>query len=136
MTDKERIELIRKGNELFNQGKIEEAAKIFLQTNYIDGLIRVGDHYYYQDKKLLKAFVYYKRANYRKRLEEIYEKMARVIKFLLEEDKKQVEAASDNVTSDNVTSSTQENRAPDTNSQSQSNNQVELVKKYEFPRIK
>ncbi len=131
MTDKERIELIRKGNELFNQGKIEEAAKIFLQTNYIDGLIRVGDHYYYQDKKLLKAFVYYKRANYRKRLEEIYEKMARVIKFLLEEDKKQVETASDN-----VTSSTQENRAPDTNSQSQSNNQVELVKKYEFPRIK
>jgi hypothetical protein len=131
MTDKERIELIRKGNELFNQGKIEEAAKIFLQTNYIDGLIRVGDHYYYQDKKLLKAFVYYKRANYRKRLEEIYEKMARVIKFLLEEDKKQVETASDNVTSD-----TQENRAPDTNSQSQSNNQVELVKKYEFPRIK
>jgi hypothetical protein len=131
MTDKERIELIRKGNELFNQGKIEEAAKIFLQTNYIDGLIRVGDHYYYQDKKLLKAFVYYKRANYRKRLEEIYEKMARVIKFLLEEDKKQVETASDN-----VTSNTQENRAPDTNSQSQSNNQVELVKKYEFPRIK
>ena len=126
MTDKERIELIRKGNELFNQGKIEEAAKIFLQTNYIDGLIRVGDHYYYQDKKLLKAFVYYKRANYRKRLEEIYEKMARVIKFLLEEDKKQVEAASD----------TQENRAPDTNSQNQSNNQVEFVKKYEFPRIK
>jgi hypothetical protein len=136
MTDKERIELIRKGNELFNQGKIEEAAKIFLQTNYIDGLIRVGDHYYYQDKKLLKAFVYYKRANYRKRLEEIYEKMARVIKFLLEEDKKQVEDASDNVTSDNVTSNTQENRAPDTNNQSQSNNQVELVKKYEFPRIK
>ncbi len=124
MTDKERVELIRKGNELFNQGRIDEAAKIFLQTNYIDGLIRVGDHYYYQEKKLLKAFVYYKKANYKKRLEELYEKMARIIKFLLEEDKSQ----------DKATGGKQEDGAP--GGSSQSTNQVELVRKYEFPRIK
>ena len=124
MTDKERVELIRKGNELFNQGRIDEAAKIFLQTNYIDGLVRVGDHYYYQEKKLLKAFVYYKKANYRKRLEELYEKMARVIRFLLEEDKKQSEGT-------NV-----DQRDEKSSANNQGSSQNGLIRKYEFPRIK
>jgi hypothetical protein len=30
MTDKERAALIRKGNELFNEGKLKEAEKIFV----------------------------------------------------------------------------------------------------------
>ncbi|MEN2997796.1 MAG: hypothetical protein ABDH28_01985 [Brevinematia bacterium] len=88
MTDKERVELIRKGNQLFNEGKIEEAGKIFLATDYKDGLVRVGDHYFYQEKKFFKAFFYYKKANYPKRLSEIYKRWAEVIHFLLEEDKK------------------------------------------------
>ncbi|MFN4244990.1 MAG: hypothetical protein ACK4F9_02445 [Brevinematia bacterium] len=87
MTEKDRIELIRKGNQLFNEGKIEEAAKIFLATDYKDGLVRVGDHYFYQEKRFFKAFLYYKKANYSKRLEEVYKKWAKVIHFLLEEDK-------------------------------------------------
>ncbi len=87
MTDKERVELIRKGNQLFNEGKIEEAGKIFLATNYKDGLVRVGDYYFFQEKKFYKAFFYYKKANYKKRLDDVYKKWAEVIHFLLEEDK-------------------------------------------------
>ena len=41
MTEKERVALIRKGNELYNAGKIEEAIRIFTATGYKDGLTRV-----------------------------------------------------------------------------------------------
>jgi hypothetical protein len=37
--------LNRKGNMLFNSGKIEEARRIFLTTSYSDGISRVGDYY-------------------------------------------------------------------------------------------
>jgi hypothetical protein len=116
MDDKERVELIRKGNELFNKGKINESAKIFLQTDYRDGLIRVGDYYYYQEKNILKAFIYYKRAGYKKRLEELYDKMAKIVHFLLQED----EISTSN----------------DTNDKEKDKGSTPLVKKYEFPKIK
>ncbi|MCX8028665.1 MAG: hypothetical protein N2712_01560 [Brevinematales bacterium] len=116
MTNRERIELIRKGNQLFNEGKIEDAAKIFLVTDYKDGLVRVGDHYLYQEKRFFKAFFYYKKANYSKRLNEIYKKWAEIIHFLLEEDKKmsnQSEGGNTNITTDDNG----------------------IVKKYDFPRL-
>jgi hypothetical protein len=40
----QRIALIRKGNELFNAGKIEAAKRVFLTAKYGDGLGRVGDY--------------------------------------------------------------------------------------------
>ncbi len=119
MTEKERIELIRKGNQLFNEGKIEQAAKIFLETNYKDGLVRVGDYYFYQEKRSFKAFFYYKKANYSKRLEEVYKKWAEVIHFLLEEDKK----------------SQNQDTQEELNQKVISKNENEKIKKYEFPKI-
>lgn len=117
MTDKERVELIRKGNQLFNEGKIEEAAKIFLATDYKDGLVRIGDHYYFNEKKIFKAFFYYRKANYKKRLEEIYKTWASIIQLLLNEDKKE--------------NKNQENHYNEKIIQGES----EKVKKYEFPKI-
>ena len=38
--------LIRRGNQLFNDGDVETARKIFLTLGYTDGISRVGDHYY------------------------------------------------------------------------------------------
>lgn len=125
MNDKERVELIRKGNQLFNEGKIEDAGKIFLATNYKDGLVRVGDHYLYQEKKFFKAFFYYKKANYTRRLEEIYKKWAEVIHFLLEEDKKSSLDKQDLETFDREESYSQE----------QENKQSGLIKKYNFPKL-
>ncbi len=64
LTPKERLLLIRKGNELFNNGNIDKAAKIFVTTAYKDGLIRVGDYYYFQKKDPIKALYFYIEEDY------------------------------------------------------------------------
>ncbi len=87
LTPKERLILIRKGNELFNKGDIEKAAKIFVTTAYKDGLIRVGDFYYFQKKDPIKALHFYVEADYKKRINEVTERMAAIIKKWLKEDK-------------------------------------------------
>jgi hypothetical protein len=38
-----RAALIRKGNELFNNGNIQTSKRIFLTTGYSDGIERIGD---------------------------------------------------------------------------------------------
>ena len=87
LTPRERLILIRKGNELFNRGEITQAARIFVTTAYKDGLIRVGDYYYFDQANPLKALYYYLESGYRRRIDEISERMAAVIKkWLREED--------------------------------------------------
>ena len=80
LTPKERFRLIRKGNEIFNNGDIDKAAKIYTTTGYKDGLIRVGDYYYFDKKDIFKALHYYFEAKYEKRINEISERIALVIK--------------------------------------------------------
>jgi hypothetical protein len=41
----QKAQLNRRGNELFNQGDIETARRIYQTTGYSDGLIRVGERY-------------------------------------------------------------------------------------------
>lgn len=45
LSQQKRAALIRKGNELFNDGELELARRIFLTTRYSDGLIRIGDRF-------------------------------------------------------------------------------------------
>ncbi len=87
MTQKERVALIRKGNELFNKGDIDTAIKIFVKTNYKDGMARIGDYYYYDKKQPLMAFKFYKKANMSKKVDEIFERMMYALGRLLGEDK-------------------------------------------------
>ena len=86
LTPKERILLIRKGNELLNDGDIEKAEKIFVTTAYKDGLIRIGDYYYFDKKNVFKALNLYFEAKYEKRIRELTERMALVLKKWLNED--------------------------------------------------
>jgi hypothetical protein len=86
LTPKERILLIRKGNELLNDGDIEKAEKIFVATAYKDGLIRIGDYYYFDKKNVFKALNLYLEAKYEKRIHELTERMALVLKQWLNED--------------------------------------------------
>ena len=86
LTPKERILLIRKGNELLNDGDIEKAEKIFVTTAYKDGLIRIGDYYYFDQKNVFKALNLYLEAKYEKRIRELTERMALVLKKWLNED--------------------------------------------------
>jgi hypothetical protein len=91
LTPKERIVLIRKGNELLNSGEIERAAKIFITTAYKDGLIRIGDYYYFDKKNPLRALHFYLEAKYEKRIRELTERMAMVLKKWLNEDTVKIE---------------------------------------------
>jgi hypothetical protein len=86
LTPKERLILIRKGNELFNGGEIEKAARIFAATAYKDGLIRVGDYFYFDKKNPLKALEYYREAKFEKRIKELSERIVMVLKKWLSED--------------------------------------------------
>lgn len=86
MKEKERVALIREGNALFNQGKIKEASQIFKSTVYKDGLIRVGDYYFYDKKQPLIAVGYYKLGGAKEKVEEIRERMIFALKTLIKQD--------------------------------------------------
>ena len=84
ISSEQRTALVRKGNEFFNAGNIEQAKRIFLTTRYTDGIIRVGDHYMKQAKPL-EAFRMYWLAPERRKSEQLIEKMAGVVRSWLEE---------------------------------------------------
>jgi len=76
--------LIRKGNELFNSGKVELAERIFLSTGYTDGIIRVGDAYY-KKKETLKALRMYWLAPAVEKKEMLIEEISAIIKKWIKE---------------------------------------------------
>lgn len=94
LSDKQRVEYIRKGNELFNKKKYKEAETIFMLTNYRDGILRIADRYYYELKKPLVALKFYYKINATEKIEEIKARMLFAFKKLIREDKK--ETKSDN----------------------------------------
>ena len=83
MTEKERVALIRKGNELFNDGKLEDAIKIFTATGYQDGLTRVGDLYFFDKKMPIIAYKYYKLAGRKDRINDIFNRMIFALQSLV-----------------------------------------------------
>lgn len=84
----QRVALIRKGNELFNAGKYDQAKRVFLTTRYTDGLIRLGD-YYYNQKQTLEAFRMYWLAPDRGKSEHMIERMALVVRGWLTQDREE-----------------------------------------------
>lgn len=77
ITEKERVELIRKGNQLFNEGHIKKAGRIFETIKYVDGLIRIGD-YYYKKRETIFALLYYQKAGYRVGMKQIISNIVNV----------------------------------------------------------
>jgi hypothetical protein len=86
----QRVALIRKGNELFNQKKYEMAKRIFLTTGYSDGLIRLGNFYLDQNMPL-EAFRMYWLAPDHKKVQAMLEKTVAIIKKWLKEGEQNVE---------------------------------------------
>ncbi|TFH43838.1 MAG: hypothetical protein E4G96_00080 [Chrysiogenales bacterium] len=76
MDGKERVELIRRGNEYFNQGDITRAEALFMKTGYRDGLTRVADYFFFDKKQPLVALKYYRLVNRQDKVKEIFERMA------------------------------------------------------------
>ena len=83
MDQKERIELIRRGNEFFNSGDIKRASAAFIKTSYRDGLTRIADYYYFDKRLPLAALPYYRMVNRQDRVNEIFERMVFALGKLL-----------------------------------------------------
>ena len=75
----ERTALIRKGNELYNNGNFSLAERIFITTGYGDGLARMGD-YHYKKNEYIEALDMYLKANDKAKSEQIIERMVFVIR--------------------------------------------------------
>jgi hypothetical protein len=77
--------LNRKGNQMYNDGNVEGAKKVFLTTKYSDGLSRVGDYYKSQNKPL-EALQMYWLAPDRTKSQPLIEQLASVLQGLILED--------------------------------------------------
>lgn len=84
---KRRAELIREGNTAFNEGDYLKAKRIFLETEYKDGLIRLGDYYMYERKLPMLAYSYYKKAGYTQKIDEIFQRMMMALSVWLGKEK-------------------------------------------------
>ncbi|MDC7224096.1 MAG: hypothetical protein PQJ60_10170 [Spirochaetales bacterium] len=83
LSSQQRVQLIRRGNEFFNEGNMEMARKIFLTLNYKDGITRLGD-FYYEKGEPLEALKMYREAEAQAKVDEMVIRMAQVIKKWLE----------------------------------------------------
>ena len=83
--NKTRTELIRAGNKYFNENEFDKAEKCFITAGYKDGLHRLGDYYYYDCKKPLVALKYYEKAGIKDKIDEIYERMSKALKSLMDD---------------------------------------------------
>ena len=86
LSSRDRVALIRKGNEMFNRNELTAAKRIFMTVRYADGLIRLGNHYMNEGDPL-EAFRMFWLAGDTRRITEMSEQMAGGIRKWLREDR-------------------------------------------------
>ncbi|RKX77178.1 MAG: hypothetical protein DRP87_09880 [Spirochaetes bacterium] len=84
LTAQQRTALVRKGNELFNQGEYEKAKRVFLTVGYADGISRIGD-YYYKQKNYIEALKMYMLAPAPDKKDKVVEQLSSVVRKWLKE---------------------------------------------------
>lgn len=89
LNSEQKVMLNRRGNELFNEGHIAEAQRIFTTTGYSDGLTRVGD-YYAEQKQMVEALRLYCLAKNKRKSEPIIDSLVQLIKTLVNTETKGV----------------------------------------------
>ena len=90
LSSEQKVVLNRRGNQLFNEGFINEAQRIFITTGYSDGLTRVGD-YYAAKNNTLEALRMYCLAKNQRKSDPIIESLVRLIRRLADTETKGVE---------------------------------------------
>ena len=90
LSSEQKVVLNRRGNQLFNEGFINEAQRIFITTGYSDGLTRIGD-YYAAKNNTLEALRMYCLAKNKRKSEPIIDSLVRLIKLLIDIEPKGVE---------------------------------------------
>ena len=78
LSSEQKVVLNRRGNQLFNEGFINEAQRIFVTTGYSDGLTRVGDYYIAHDNTL-EALRMYCLAKNKRKSDPIIDSLVRVL---------------------------------------------------------
>lgn len=86
MDQAERVMLIRRGNELFNQKDYKNALKIFIAVSYSDGIARVASILEHEKKDRVAALKLYKTAGMKGNVEKLAYEMAQAIRLLIKED--------------------------------------------------
>jgi hypothetical protein len=84
INSEQKAALNRKGNILYNEGKIEDARRIFLTTGYSDGLVRIGD-FYMTKGRILDALRMYWIAPDKKKSAPIIIEISELIKSMIHE---------------------------------------------------
>jgi len=84
LTESQKSELIRRGNELFNQGRFFEAGRVYNTVGYKTGLIRLGDLFYFEKEMPLVAYGFYRNANHKPMLDKIGDGFVFALKCLLD----------------------------------------------------
>jgi hypothetical protein len=87
MTPKEKVELIRQGNQAFNEKHMRKARECFLKAEYKDGLGRMGDFYFYEKRLPMLAYGYYKKAGMDHKVQEIFYRMVAALSQWIGKDK-------------------------------------------------
>jgi hypothetical protein len=85
LTQRQRIALIRKGNEVFNRGDFALAERIYRTTRYGAGLARIGDWHERQNRPL-EALSAYRTGRCRAQADILVERIARVLSGWLSEE--------------------------------------------------
>lgn len=84
LTAEQKARLNRKGNEAFNNGDIQTAARIFVTTSYSDGLTRLGDYFMKQNDRLT-ALRYYSLAHNKNNIDALISEIAAAVSLMLKE---------------------------------------------------
>lgn len=87
ITEAQRAELIRRGNQLFNEGKYFDAGRVYSTVDYKAGLIRLGDLFYFDKQMPLVAYGFYRKAAHKPMLEKISDSFVFALKCLLADDR-------------------------------------------------
>ena len=90
LSSEQKVVLNRRGNQLFNEGFVHEAQRIFITTGYSDGLTRVGD-YYAAKNNTLEALRMYCLAKNKRKSDPIIDSLVRLIRVLVDTETKGVE---------------------------------------------
>jgi hypothetical protein len=91
LTGEQKAQLIRKANDLFNQGQYDLAERIYIATGYSDGMVRIGD-VHFKRQRYREAMRLYQLAPDAGRVHKLAKRMALVVRQWLIEDQ-QTDAA-------------------------------------------
>ncbi len=83
LSKEDKVKLVRRGNTYFQEGRIEEARRIFITAHNTDGLIRTGD-YYRDHGRPYEAVKMYRLAPAPDRMEEMAVQMANALEVWLQ----------------------------------------------------